>query len=429
VGPVRTRYSSFIAASYQRNQVALRDAGLDISEVFKQLENLAARIGEPLDANIYHNDMPVAQAGQVITQGMIDRLLDLPPRSLRFSRTDLAHKTEQEFDETAFVAGISAEREQLAAAAGVTDNLSFEVRQMATKKVKEIFEACRYLTKLDLSATAELAANLINRAQSLQNTAFKLNDLRNHDEYTYFHSINTCVLATTLFQEYVRDEDELLELGIGMLLHDIGKSKIDLSILNKPGRLTEEEYAVMMRHVIYGYNLVKDTPELSPMAKQVVLNHHERLNGTGYTRGLTETQLSVWDMLGAVCDVFDAVTTNRVYRPKMDIHRAVSILIRGAGPQFHTRIVNHFLKGIGRFPVGTFVRLSNGETGIVTRVHSEAIALPMIKVLFGNDGNRYPSPRVLDLYNEQNTGIYIDRPLDFDYSPRLHTLIDANAPI
>jgi HD-GYP domain-containing protein (c-di-GMP phosphodiesterase class II) len=401
---------------------------LDTNNVFKQLEQLAARVGEPLDVSIYHGDIPVAGTGQTITQALVDKLLDLPPRSLRFSREDLEQKATPTADDELIIT-LAAEREELLAEAGVTDSLSLEVRQMATKKVKEIFEACRYLTKLDLSATAELAANLINRAQSLQITAFKLKDLRSYDEYTYFHSINVCVLATTLFQEYVRDENELLELGIGMLLHDIGKSKIDLNILNKPGRLTEEEFSVMMRHVVYGYNLVKDSNELSSMAKQVILNHHERLNGTGYTRGLTETQLSVWDMVAAVCDVFDAVTTNRVYRPKMDIHRAVSLLIRGAGPQYHTRIVNHFLKGIGRFPVGTFVRLSNGETGIVARVHNGAIALPVIKVLFDNHGTKLPSPRLLDLYHDHDSGIYIDRPLDFDYSPKVHSLIDANAPI
>lgn len=402
---------------------------MDSSEVFRQLDELAARVGEALDVNVYHNEVPIAQAGQVISQALVDKLLDLPPRNLRFSKADLSSKHGEDGVEQTILNEISADRETLLEEAGIADNLSMEVRQMATRKVKEIFEACRYLTKLDLSATAELAANLINRAQSLQITAFKMRDLRNHDEYTYFHSINTCVLATTLFQDYVRDEDELLELGIGMLLHDIGKSKIDLGILNKPGRLTEEEYSVMMRHVIYGYNLVKDTPDLSDMAKQVVLNHHERLNGTGYTRGLTESQLSVWDMVGSVCDVFDAVTTNRVYRPKMDIHRAVSILIRGAGPQFHTRIVNHFLKGIGRFPVGTFVRLSNGETGVVTRVHSDAIALPVIKILFSAEGMKYATPRVLDLYEDHDAGIYIDRPLDFDYSPQFHVLTDANAPI
>ena len=402
---------------------------MDSSDVFRQLENLASRVGEELDANIYHNDMSMAQAGQTITQGLIDKLLDLPPRSLRFSRADLTTPQAPETEESHILELIVPQREALMEEAGVEDNLSVEVRQMATKKVKEVFEACRYLTKLDLDATAELAASLINRAQSLQNTAFKLNDLRNHDEYTYFHSINSCVLATTLFQDYVRNADELLELGIGILLHDIGKSKIDLSILNKPGRLTEEEYSIMMRHVIYGYNLVKDTPNLSDHAKQVILNHHERLNGTGYTRGLTETQLSVWDMLGAVCDVFDAITTNRVYRPKMDIHRAVSVLIRGAGPQFHTRIVNHFLKGIGRFPVGTFVRLNNGEIGVVTRVRSEAIALPVIKVLFDRVGTKYSTPPVVDLYEDHSSGIYIDKPLDFDYTPDLHSFVESSATV
>jgi HD-GYP domain-containing protein (c-di-GMP phosphodiesterase class II) len=202
----------------------------------------------------------------------------------------------------------------------------------------------------------------------------------------------------------------LLELGIGMLLHDIGKSKIDLKILNKPGRLTEDEFAIMSRHVVYGYNLVKNNNEVSPMAKGIILNHHERLNGSGYTRGLTEGQLSVYDMVAAICDVFDAVTTNRVYRVKMDVHRAVSILIRGAGSHFHTRIVNHFLKGIGRFPVGTFVLLSTGEIGVVSKVNSNAISLPVIRVIFDAGGAKLPEPGIVDLYTSSE--VYIERPID-----------------
>lgn len=382
----------------------------EVQYIQAQLTQLSEQVGEALDFNIYYDGMPVAAIGHTLTVALLERLSRLDPVKIRFSREEAKIRLPEEEIEQLIETQLRGSADQLALDAGVVEALTEEVRSMATRKVKEIFESCRYLTKLDLTATAELAANLIRRASRLDSAAFKLRDLRNYDEYTYFHSVNVTVLAVTLFRDYVKDEAELLELGIGMLLHDIGKSKIDLKILNKPGRLSEDEFAIMSRHVVYGYNLVKNNNEVSPLAKGVILNHHERLNGSGYTRGLTEGQLSVYDMVAAICDVFDAVTTNRVYRTKMDVHRAVSILIRGAGSHFHTRIVNHFLKGIGRFPVGTFVLLNTGEIGVVAKVNSNAISLPVIRVIFDASGARLDEPRALDLY--QSSEIYIERPVD-----------------
>jgi HD-GYP domain-containing protein (c-di-GMP phosphodiesterase class II) len=382
----------------------------EVQYIQAQLAQLSEQVGEALDFNIYFDGMPVAAIGHILTDALMQRLSRLDPQKIRFSREEAKIRLPEEEIEQLIETQLRGRADLLALDAGVAEELSEEVRSMATRKVKEIFESCRYLTKLDLTATAELAANLIRRASRLDSAAFKLRDLRNYDEYTYFHSVNVTVLAVTLFRDYVKDEAELLELGIGMLLHDIGKSKIDLKILNKPGRLSEDEFAIMSRHVVYGYNLVKNNNEVSPLAKGVILNHHERLNGSGYTRGLTEGQLSVFDMVAAICDVFDAVTTNRVYRAKMDVHRAVSILIRGAGSHFHTRIVNHFLKGIGRFPVGTFVLLNTGEIGVVAKVNSNAISLPVIRVIFDASGAKLSDTRSLDLY--QSSEVYIERPVD-----------------
>jgi HD-GYP domain-containing protein (c-di-GMP phosphodiesterase class II) len=382
----------------------------EVQYIQTQLVRLGEQIGLPLDFNIYYDGMPVAAVGHTLTEALVERLNRLDPRKIKFSREEAQIRLAEEEVEQLIETQLRGKAEQVALDAGVAEELSEEVRQMATRKVKEIFESCRYLTKLDLAATSDLAANLIRRASRLDTASFKLRDLRNYDEYTYFHSVNVTVLAVTLFRDYVKDENELLELGIGMLLHDIGKSKIDLKILNKPGRLTEDEFAIMSRHVVYGYNLVKNNTEVSPMAKGIILNHHERLNGSGYTRGLTEGQLSVFDMVAAICDVFDAVTTNRVYRVKMDVHRAVSILIRGAGSHFHTRIVNHFLKGIGRFPVGTFVLLSSGEIGVVSKVNSNAISLPVIRVIFDAGGAKLAEPGIVDLYTSSD--VYIERPID-----------------
>lgn len=396
------------------------------ARVEEYLANLRERIGQRLDFGIYLDDQPVAAVGHLISAELIDMLTDIAPRRLRFSREELSVETQDGLVQE-LVENIKKNPVELVLEAGIPEDLTQEARSVATQKVKEIFESCRYLTKLDLTSIADLATSLIDRVSSFESVTFKLHDLHSYDEYTYYHSVNVCVLGTTLFHDFVANEEELVELGIGLLLHDIGKSKIDLKILNKPARLTEDEFAVVTRHALYGYNLVKAHKEVSPLALDIVLNHHERSDGTGYTRGLRESQLSFFDMVAAVCDVFDAVTTDRFYRSKMDVHRAVSILIRGSGSHFNTRVVNHFLQGIGRFPVGTFVLLSSGETGVVSRINSNALSLPVIRVVFNENGTRLTPPVTVDLF--QQSDIYITRPLDISFMPEMHKYIDTNMPV
>jgi HD-GYP domain-containing protein (c-di-GMP phosphodiesterase class II) len=382
-----------------------------------QLDVLSEQVGQPLPFYIYCDGMPVAQKGHIITENLLLKVAQMDRGRLRFSRDKIG---DADSDDLELIENeIKPNFTSLCEDAGVVEDLSEAARMLAMRKVKEVFEACRYLTKLDLDAIVGLATELIQRVVSLDSSAFKLHDLRHYDEYTYYHSVNVCVLGTTLFKEHIPNEQELLDFGIGLLLHDIGKSKVDLKILNKPAELTEEERYDMRRHVIYGYNLVKSNKSIATLSKNVILSHHERVDGRGYTRKLTEAELSFFDMAAAICDVFDAVTTNRVYRAKMDVHRAVSLLISGAGTQFNTRLVNRFLRGIGRFPVGTFVVLSSGETGIVSRINASALSLPVIKILFDSSGSRLGQPRTVDLYRER--GVFIERPLDLNHATPVAT--------
>jgi HD-GYP domain-containing protein (c-di-GMP phosphodiesterase class II) len=385
-----------------------------------QLTRLSDQIGQTLSYNIYHDGMPVALKGHSITESLVLKLSCLDPRRLRFS-VEAPGKFARQEELNAFAAEtIRPNASKLILESGMQEDLTEAARTMAVRKIKEVFEACRYLTKLDVTSVTDLAVELIRRVAGLESCVYKLNDLRNYDDYSYFHSVNVCVLGTTLFREYISSETELLEFGIGLLLHDIGKSKVDLKILNKPSALTDDEAYVMRRHVIYGHNMVKANPNVSELARNIILNHHERVNGAGYSRGLGESQLSFFDMAASICDVFDALTTSRVYRNKLDVHQAVSVLIGEAGTHFNTRMVNTFLRGIGRFPVGTFVLLSNGEIGVVSRVNSRAVALPAIKVLFDSSGTKLTTPRTVDLSEERE--LYIQRPLDLNppstYTPQ-----------
>jgi HD-GYP domain-containing protein (c-di-GMP phosphodiesterase class II) len=393
---------------------------IEALSITQQIEELSRYEGKLLALDIYVNDQAVATQGSPISTALIKQLQRIDPELIRLSKTGGSLVQPDRDIEELVQQKLIPFRAELALEAGVKEDLSLEVRNMATRKVRELFNTCRYMSKVDLSAAADVASDLIKQAQALDSTAFKLHDLRAYDDYTYFHSVNVCVLGITLFRRFVKDEQELLELGIGLLLHDIGKSKVDLAILNKAGPLDEAEYAKMVKHVRYGYELLEHVPEISPLSRNIVLNHHERINGSGYMRQLRENELSLFDMLSSICDVFDAVTTDRSYRAKMDYHRAVSILIRSSGSHFNNRLVNHFLQSIGRFPVGTFVLLSNKEIGVVSKVNGDALSLPVISVIFDEQGSRCEPARRLDLYRDRS-GVYIDRPLDT--SP----LVGANA--
>jgi HD-GYP domain-containing protein (c-di-GMP phosphodiesterase class II) len=376
----------------------------------REIDVVAAQLGQPLDRNIYCDDMPVALEGSVVTQALIDHLQRMDPFRLVFSKVaaeDLPYTDVQTLLEEAVRPNAAA----LVESAGIAPDLPEEVRAQGAHRLAEVFDSCRYLAKLDLDAIASVAGQLVRHLRPLGDCAFKLHDLRDHDAYTYFHSINVCVLGLSLFADFAHSDEQLRELGAALLLHDIGKSKVDQRILLKPHKLGDEEEQAVARHVVYGYNLVRNHPGLSPRAKAVVLNHHERCDGSGYLRGLREAELSDWDLLAAVVDVFDEMTTSRYYRQRLDQHRAIGVLVRTSGTLFSSRIVNHFLRGFGRFPVGTFVELSNGELAVVSKTNPAALALPQVRVLFANNGERLHHPRQIDLLRDR-PGLFIDRALD-----------------
>lgn len=397
-----------------------------MTQVLDQVNALQGLVGQSLDFNVYLDGQAVVLSGQILEPRLYSRLAALDPNRLRFSKElslDSPSSPARDTPITEVEGALRRDAVELLNAAGINEALSEEVRQVATKKVREVFESCRYLTKIDLGAAEQVVANLVRRTGSLSDSAFKLDELRNIDEYTFMHSVNVCTLGITVFKDLLTSEAQLTQVGLGLLLHDIGMSKVDIRILGKPNELTPDEEVMMRKHVTLGYNLVKGSKDLSEEAKNMILNHHERLNGSGYLRGLREHDLSTSDMLCTICDVFDAVTTNRSYRSATDVHRAVTILIQGSLTQFQPRLVNHFLTQIGRFPVGTFVALSNGEVGVVSQISRVSKTRPVIKVLFDEYGDRLKEPRTLNLYEEH--GIYIVRPIDKNPGRPAHHSLQA----
>ena len=196
-----------------------------------------------------------------------------------------------------------------------------------------------------------------------------LTTLKDYSEHTYTHSVNVCILTLAIAHASGVSEKEAEVIGVGGLLHDIGKSKIPLAILDKPGPLTPEERRVVMSHPLFSEEILLKIGNIAPEAIAIAVQHHEKVNGTGYPRGLTGDQMHPFGSMAAVADVYDALTSPRPYKPGLPPHIALRHVFDGRGVEFETKVVDVFVRNLGIYPVGSFVKLSTGEMGLVLQTN------------------------------------------------------------
>lgn len=252
-------------------------------------------------------------------------------------------------------------------------------------------------TAVNLEPFVELADQFIDSLFEDQDAVMFAAMIRNKDEYLLEHSINVSILLTS-FARYLRLSDaEIRDLALGGFLHDIGKIKIDDAILLKPGRLTSQEYEEIKRHVEYGLDAVASMSELSPIARDVIALHHEKLDGTGYPYGLKNEQISFFGRMAAICDCYDAITANRCYKTAEASGKAFRILLAESGKHFDTELVGKFIKCLGVYPVGALVELASGKLGVVYQTNPGNPLRPKIKAFYNWKHKHFIEVREIDL--------------------------------
>ncbi|OGR34553.1 MAG: hypothetical protein A2051_13810 [Desulfovibrionales bacterium GWA2_65_9] len=287
-------------------------------------------------------------------------------------------------------------------AAPVTTSLAEELliaRQLyseAVSYVKQFMGDVRRGTDIDCSKAMPLMERFVQSVFRNDTAAKTLLKLRCYDEYTYTHSINVSVLAVLLGKQLGLARSKLLMLGLAGLMHDTGKARIPEKILNKPGKLTKSEFLAVQVHPLESYNILRRQRDVPPEVLRAVLEHHERHDGSGYPRGLKGEAISRFSRIIVVADVYDALTSHRTYKEAMAPAKALSLMFQCRGRQYDPEDIDHFVRCLGVFPVGSFVRLSGGEFGIVTSTNAVRPTKPQIKVIL--DARMRPQlPRVLDL--------------------------------
>lgn len=261
---------------------------------------------------------------------------------------------------------------------------------------------------------AEQAMNLVEEiAMSVMrnpSALIGLARLKTVDDYTYMHSVAVCALMIALSRQMGLSDDATREAGLAGLLHDIGKMDVPPEILNKPGKLTDSEFDAIKKHPAAGHAMLLIATGVGDAALDVCLHHHEKIDGSGYPEGLAGDQISMMAKMGAVCDVYDAITSNRPYKVGWCPAESLKKMSEWRSGHFDEEVFQAFVRSIGIYPVGTLVKLQSGRLGVVVEQQvAKSLLLPKIRVFFSTKSKTYIKPVLLDLSSPSNLDKIVSR--------------------
>ncbi|MGJ9457502.1 HD-GYP domain-containing protein [Oceanobacillus sp. CF4.6] len=266
------------------------------------------------------------------------------------------------------------------------------LRRKATETIKETFHQIKkdgflnnpYILNKKGKDLGNVVEQILKEIQNSEKSLTLLADIFVSDNYVFQHSLNVAIYSLAIGVQMDYSKSTLLEIGVGAMLHDVGKIFIDPEILHKPDRLTDQEFEIIKSHTQIGYDYLRKHSGISSVVAHCAYQHHERLDGSGYPRGIEDRDMLPYAKLIGIADVFDAVTSNRVYRDAMLPHEGLELLYAGAMRLFDKEMVEAFKKSIAVYPEGLTVELSDGRQGVVIRQNEQLCDRPIIRIIQEN---------------------------------------------
>lgn len=267
--------------------------------------------------------------------------------------------------------------------------------------VRDLLDDVRLGRQVEIEKVEPLVTRIVDSIFTRADALLPLARLKQHDRYTFQHSVSVCALMAAFARALEMPREIIREVAIGALLHDVGKARIPDEILNKPGKLTDAEFERMKNHVVQSKIILLSTPGISPIAVDVAAQHHERFDGSGYPNALSGEAISLHGRMAAIVDVYDAITSERVYHKGLPPTEALRRLLEWSSNHFEPRLVQAFIRSVGIYPTGSLVRLESRRLAVVLTQHPDKPTQPGVKVIFHTAGH-YLQPEDLDLRRSQD---------------------------
>lgn len=276
-------------------------------------------------------------------------------------------------------------------------NNASQIVAQSKKAVTKMFQEARMGNAVNVESMQPLVEEISASVNRNSGALIGLARLKTKDDYTYMHSVAVCALMIALARQLQLCEEEVKEAGMAGLLHDIGKMMIPTDILNKPGKLTDGEFVTVKQHPQAGYDMLVRNKDMSAVVLDVVLHHHEKVDGGGYPKRLKDQEISLMAKMGAVCDVYDAITSNRPYKNGWCPAESIKKMSEWSGSHFDERVFQAFVRSIGIYPAGSLIMLRSGRLAVVVEQNDASLLLPKVRAFFSTKSMSYIAPELIDL--------------------------------
>ena len=318
--------------------------------------------------------------------------LDVPAGQSAISEAESEAQVEDQLQRA-----VEEKRELAPVSIGIEVERAAKICFQSKQAVISMFQEARMGKAVDTGGARQLVEEISDSVARNPGALISLARLKTVDDYTYMHSVAVCAMMVGLAKQLGLDEEQTRLAGMAGLMHDLGKALMPMDVLNKPGKLTEAEFSIIKTHPVEGHRMLLTGRDVSPLVLDVCLHHHEKTDGSGYPKGLKADEISLFAKMGAVCDVYDAITSNRPYKSGWDPAESLRKMAEWSNGHFDGKVFQAFVKSLGIYPIGSLVKLTAGRLGVVVEQTGKSLTTPSVKVFFSTKSNMRIVPEVIDL--------------------------------
>jgi HD-GYP domain-containing protein (c-di-GMP phosphodiesterase class II) len=318
--------------------------------------------------------------------------LDVPAGQVAISEAESEAQVEEQLQQA-----VEEKRELAPVSIGVEIERAAKICMQSKQAVISMFQEARMGKAVDTGGARQLVEEISDSVAGNPGALISLARLKTVDDYTYMHSVAVCAMMVGLAKQLGMEAEQVRLAGMAGLMHDLGKALMPMEVLNKPGKLTDAEFNIIKTHPSEGHRMLLTGRDVSPVVLDVCLHHHEKTDGSGYPKGLKADQISLFAKMGAVCDVYDAITSNRPYKLGWDPAESLRKMAEWANGHFDGKVFQAFVKSLGIYPIGSLVKLTSGRLGVVIEQTGKSLTTPTVKVFFSTKSNMRIVPEVIDL--------------------------------